>query len=85
MCSALDLSGLDLDTELEVSDNEDDNAAAQTFASMVARDDALETHAEVPGPSLAFVQQPPRRLAHSQSTPANMTCARSPPCSGGLA
>ena len=75
-CSALDLEGLELDPELEVSDNEEDAAvAAQTFADMVARDDALEsTPEEGPGPGRsAFAQQPTRRLAHSQSTPANMT------------
>ena len=85
-CSALDLSGLELDTE--VSDNEEeadaDAAAMHTLVDMIARDDNLETPSEQPGPSApqsafgAFGAQgafakPPRRLAHSQSFPANMT------------
>ena len=79
------MTGLELDTDLEVSDNEEDDAAAvSTLASMIARDDALETPAQLPAPASAFAQppgsfaQPRRRLAHSQSTPANMTCVPGP-------
>ena len=85
VCSALDLSGLELDTlDTEVSDNEEeadpqlDAAAMSTLANMIARDDALETPSgDLPGPSNAFAK-PPRRLAHSQSIPASMTCVQTP-------
>ena len=84
LCSALDMSCLELDTE--VSDNEEeadaDAAAMNTLVDMIARDDNLETPSDLPGPSVppsafggvqrAFAK-PPRRLAHSQSFPANMT------------
>ena len=86
VCSALDLSGLELDTE--VSDNEEeadaDAAAMHTLVDMIARDDNLEAPSELlrpTAPSSAFgafggqgaFAKPPRRLAHSQSFPANMT------------